>query len=337
MNGRFRPNPSDPSQARAGTPSETTEELISTVDDLLLLAEVIEAGGFRAASESSGITKSLLSRRIAALELRLNVCVLRRDSRRFEVTEIGQQLYEQALKIREASRSAMTLAHDSVDEPSGLLRVACPFAISQLIVSRLGIEFAMTHPRVRLSLSTTKGMRDSLGEYFDLIVHPSAHPLPDSELVARRLMSQPYQLVAAPSLVKDLDVSGIASLQGLPAIGWNSHDAQAVWRLIGPGAKEHEVQMAVRFVADNLMVVRDAAVAGLGVARLPLSMCTEEVASNRLVVVAPGWAPPPFAIYALYPSRRRLSLAGHAFLAVLADALDAPNLHHVLAEDEAAA
>lgn len=322
MNGHFRPRPSDPTQDRGGVRSETTEELMATVDDLLLLAEVIEAGGFRAAEESSGITKSLLSRRIAALEQRLNVCVLRRDARRFEVTEIGQQLYAQALQIRAATRSAMTAAHDSVNAPSGLLRVACPFAISQIIVARLSIEFAQAHPRVRLSLSTTKGMRDSLGEYYDLIVHPSTLPLPDSELVARRLMSQPYQLVAAPALAASREtLVGVEALEGLPAIGWNSHEAQAQWHLVGPDQSEREVQLPVRFAADNLIVVRDAALAGLGVARLPRSMCHEDIAAGRLVVLAPGWAPPPFAIYALYPSRRQLSLAGQTFMQILTEAL----------------
>ena len=321
-------NPSPRSTARdtglgKGVTAESTAELMATVDDLLLLAEVVEAGGFRAAEERTGLTKSRLSRRIAALEQRLQVCLLNRNSRRFEVTEIGRGLYEQSLKIRAATRAALTLADDSGSTPSGMLRVACPFALSQAVVCRLAIAFAQAHPRVRLCLSTTKGTQEALQEHYDLVVHPSTQPLPDSDVIARQLLRQPYVLVAAPSLAAaHAPVLAPAQLQGWPAIGWNSSGAQAVWQLFGPGGAELDVRLPVGFAADNLLAVREAALAGLGVARLPEATCRDDIQAGRLLVLAPGWAPAPMAIYVLYPSRRSLSLAGQSFLAALQQALD---------------
>lgn len=296
---------------------------MATVDDLLLLAEVVEAGGFRAAGARTGLTRSRLSRRIAELEERLKVCLLNRNSRRFEVTEIGQRLYERGLQIRAVTREALTLAEDSVSAPSGVLRVACPLALSQAVVGRLAIEFAHDHPRVRFCLSTTKGTDEALLEHHDLIIHPSTHRLPDSDVVARPLLTQPYCLVAAPALSAGrADLSGPEVFEGLDAIGWNSAEAVSTWRLFGPGGSEAELRLPVRFAADNLVAVREAAVAGLGVARLPVATCRDDVAAGRLVILAPGWAPAPMTIYALYPSRRRLSLAGQAFIAALQQALD---------------
>lgn len=295
---------------------------MATVDDLLLLTEVVEAGGFRAAGARTGLTKSRLSRRIAELEDRLKVCLLNRNSRRFEVTEIGQRLYEQGLQIRAVTREALTLAEDSVSAPSGVLRVACPFALSQAVVGRLAIAFAHAHPRVRLCLSTTKGTDEALMEHHDLVIHPSTHRLPDSDVVARQLLTQPYQLVAAPSLVAGREhLLGPDAIEGLDAIGWNSAEPVSTWRLFGPQGAEAELRMPVRFAADNLVAVREAAIAGLGVARLPVATCHEDVASGRLCELAPGWAPAPMAIYVLYPSRRQLSLAGQAFVVALQRAL----------------
>jgi DNA-binding transcriptional LysR family regulator len=307
-----------------GIPSSSTDELIATTDDLLLLAEVIEAGGVRAASTRTSLTKSRLSRRIAALEARLGVCLLTRNSRRFEVTEIGRRLHEQALLIRAATRAAITLADDTTNVPSGLLRIACPFALSQGIVAGLAIEFANRHPRVRLCLTTTKGTTEALSERYDIIIHPSSQPLPDSDIVARRLVVVPYVLVAAPELLRTGGVPEQPSdLDGLPAIGWNTEDGVTTMHLLGPNHAEANVRMTVRFAADNLVIVRDAALAGLGVARLPLATCVDDIAQGRLCVLAPGWAPPAMVVYVLYPSRLQLSLAGQAFVRMLQGGLQA--------------
>jgi DNA-binding transcriptional LysR family regulator len=315
--------PPDPGLGK-GVTAESTAELMATVDELLLLAEVVEAGGFRPAEERTGLTKSRLSRRIAALEQRLNVGLLVRNSRRFEVTDVGQRLYEQALLIRAATRTALTIAGDSSAAPSGVLRIACPFALSQAVVGRLAIAFAQAHPRVRLCLSTTKGTVEALSEHYDLVIHPSTGPLPDSDVVARLLRSQPYVLVAAPALAAGREtLQGPAAIEGLPAIGWNASDATASWRLFGPAGAEAEVRLPVSFAADTLVTVREAALAGLGVARLPEATCRDDLREGRLCLLAPGWGPAPMALYALYPSRRQLSLAGQAFVGALQQALAA--------------
>ncbi len=301
-----------------GIASGSTEELMATVDDLLLLAEVVEAGGIRATSARTGLTKSRLSRRIAALEERLHVCLLTRNSRHFEVTDVGRALYEHALQIRETARSAMTLANDTLSEPGGLLRVACPFALSRSVVAPLAIDFAIRHPRVRLCLATTKGTAQALEQHYDLLIHPSSQQLPDSDVVARRLSTVPYVLVASPALFNGLEVPKLPTeLDRFPVVGWNTDDPVAAIHLNGPGGSTAEVRMPVRFSADNLLAVHEAALAGLGIARLPRPVCADDLTGARLVEVAPGWAPPPMSIYVIYSSRRQLSRAGHSFVELL--------------------
>lgn len=304
------------------------QELISIVDDLLLLVEVIEAEGFTAASQRTGIPKSRLSRRIASLEERLGVCLLTRNSRSFSVTEIGYRLHEHGLLIRAETRSAMTVAQDSAAEPSGPLRVACPMALAAIYVVDVAVAFARVHPRVRLHLSTTHGTGEPRCDPYDLVIHPSTHSLPDSDLVARRLAQISYALVAAPSaLDADHWPTTPQTLAGKPAIGWNSNEAWANWQLDGPNGQSEELRLPVRFASDSLLTVRKAALAGLGVARLPWAQCWSDIQAGNLRVVAAGWAPPPMSIYALYSSRRQLSLAAKAFIAALSEALIAQNFN----------
>lgn len=302
---------------------ERVTQLAGAADDLMLLVEVIDAGGFSAASTRTGVPKSRLSRRISALEELLGVNLLLRNSRHFEVTEIGQQLYRHGCSIRSEMSAAMTLAHDSQAEPQGSLRIACPIALASVIVGRVAAEFAMAHPGVRLSLSTTKGTVESLANHFDLVLLPSAQSLPDSDMIVQRLALTPYVLVATPAVIAAAgNPAHPEALHGVDAIGWGTLDESARWHLIGPDDQHVEVETRIRFSSDNLMVIREAALAGLGIARLSPSLCREDLAQGRLCVLLPGWAPPPMSIYALYASRRHISIAGKLFLAALTRQFD---------------
>jgi DNA-binding transcriptional LysR family regulator len=295
---------------------------LGTVDDFLLLAEVIEAGGFTAASRRTGIPKSRLSRRIAQLEHELGVLLLHRGARRFQVTDLGRQLYGHGVSIRAELEAARILARDSLKEPSGTLRIACPTMLATAVVGRVAAEFAAAHEKLRVTLHTVTGIAEPLAEQYDLIIQPSTGPLADSGAVARQIIVAPYALVATPDLIARAGhPKGLAKLDGLDGIGWAVDANLPRWRLLGPDREETEISVRIRFSTDNLLVVRQAAMAGAGIARLPLGMCRDEIASGALAIVAPDWAPPPMTIYALFPSRKAVTSAGRLFVDALTEAL----------------
>jgi DNA-binding transcriptional LysR family regulator len=270
-----------------------------------------------------GIPKSRLSRRIAKLEERLGVGLIRRDSRRFEVTDVGRQLYQQACSIRDSALSAVGMAQDSVSEPSGLLRVACPVALATAVVMPVVAEFAKTYPRVRVALQGTLGAADTLAERFDVIIHPSIGVLPDSEMVARRLGVATYVLVAAPAVAQALQaMDDPQQLAEVPTIGWDFLGPRGHWHLVGPQGGDADVKVNERFRSDNLLIVREAAAQGLGVAPMARRLCASDLEQGRLQVVLPGWSPPPVTWYAVYASRRSLPTAGQHFIAQLVAAFD---------------
>lgn len=299
------------------------DELGGVVDELITLVLVVEAGGFNAASMRHDIPVSRLSRRIAALEKRLGVGLLMRNSRRFKVTEVGERLYQHGLALRAETRNALTVAHDTLSEPAGSLSVSCPVAIAISLVGGLCIEFVKRHPKVRLTLDSTDGRASSRGEPVDLVIRPSIDTLPDSSMVSRKLADFPYVLVASPELNESLGRPATpTALAGCPAIGWTFDSHPSYWTLRGPEDAEVQLHVQTRFISDSLLQIHQAALAGVGVARLPIRRCAPDLEKGLLCLVAPDWTPPTVSLYALYPSRRDLTRAGREFLALLVEAME---------------
>jgi DNA-binding transcriptional LysR family regulator len=298
------------------------DELAGVFDDLMALVAVVEAGGFNAASSRFDIPVSRLSRRVAALEKKMGVSLLMRTARRFKVTEIGQRTYEHGLAIRAEMQNTMAGARASLDEPGGHLRISCPMALGTSIVGPLAIEFMTRHPRVSITLESTDGQLVAFSDPVDLMIQPSKEPLRDSSLVARKLVEARYLLVAAPAVAAALHaVSEAPDWPTIPAIGWTFFAPQAGrWQLQHADGAELEIPVQTRFTSDNLLLVRQAALAGMGVAQLPPVLCAADIRAGHLSVVAPGWSPPAVSIYAIYPSRRVLTLAGRSFVDALGDA-----------------
>lgn len=291
---------------------------MGTVDDLTLLVEIIEAGSLSAASRKTGIPKSSLSRRIGELETQLGVHLVHRGPRNFAPTEIGISIYERSQKIREELIAIKALAEDRTNRPSGMLRISCPAVLSEILVTDFAIQFAETYPDVRLTLDNAKGTFDPKIDHYDLAIHPAREALADSELICQKLTITPYRLVAAPGLMDRVGVrAGPADLEDLPGIGWGADGFMSRWRLLGPSDEVTEIHVRLKFCSNNLNIIRQAAVRGLGLARLPAPLCEADLLNGTLVLPLPDWSPPPVTFYALYPSRRSLTVAGRLFLSDL--------------------
>jgi DNA-binding transcriptional LysR family regulator len=298
------------------------DELAGVFDDLMALVAVVDAGGFNAASARFDIPVSRLSRRVSALERHMGVSLLVRNSRRFKVTEVGWRTYQHGVSVRAQMQNAMAEAKESLGEPSGHLRVSCPMALGAAIVGPLAIRFMRQYPCVSVTLDSTDGRAKAFSDSVDLLIQPTVQPLRDSSLVARKLVDANYLLVAAPALKDRVpEMPTPHSFPAFPAVGWTFAAQPAKWSLVHADFGMVEVAVDVRFATDNLILVREAALAGVGVAQLPPVMCDADIEAGRLCVVAPGWSPPSVSFYVLYPSRRALTLAGRRFVDMLAEML----------------
>jgi DNA-binding transcriptional LysR family regulator len=175
---------------------------------------------------------------------------------------------------------------------------------------------------VGISIESTDGRSRRFSEPADLAILPSLQSLRDSSLVARNLTQALYVIVTAPQLRHGIPAApGPADFPLFPAVGWTFFPHPARWTLRHREHGEHEFAVDVRFTTDNLLLVREAALAGVGVAQLPYALCREDIDAGRLRVIAPDWSPPRVGIYVLYPSRRALTLAGRKFIDALSEGL----------------
>lgn len=298
------------------------DDLPQLFEHMMAFVAVVDAGGFNAAGDRFGVPPSRLSRSVSALEERLGVSLLVRSSRRFEVTDIGRRTYEDAVATRARLQDAVAAARESQGEPSGLLRVSCPMVLGSAIVGRIAVSFMARYPSVRVSIESTDGRSRPFGEPADLAIQPSLQPLRDSSMVARPLIEARYVMVAAPHLHDSIPAApGPTDFPCFPAVGWTFFPHPARWPLTHREHGQHEMAVDVRFTTDNLLLVREAALAGVGVAQLPFAMCEQDIVRGRLRVVAKDWSPPPVGIYVLYPSRRSLTLAGRKFIDALVEGM----------------
>lgn len=293
-------------------------------DDLVLLFHVIDAGGFSAASVQMGMPVSTLSRRIEEMERRLHVQLVDRTTRSFRPTPLGQALAQEGERIRQRGEIARSIVEESLAKPSGILRIASPAVLTERLIADFCISFAARNPQVFVTLDMTDGNRPPQMDAYDIVLVASIQQLPDSDMIARHLLNSSYLLVASPAwIARHGAVSEPADLQDRPAIGWLDEDHSSQWSLVSDNGEVAKVRIKARMNTNNLTISRKAALQGLGMARLPVSLCSEDVVSGALVPLLPQWRPPTMQIHALYRTRRSLQLAGKLFLSELFQLLQA--------------
>jgi DNA-binding transcriptional LysR family regulator len=143
---------------------------VQDLNDLYYYAQVVDHGGFAAASRATGEPKSKLSRRIAALEARLGVRLLQRSTRRFTVTELGRVYHTHCKAVLVEAEAAEEAIDHRRSEPCGTVRVSCPVALLDLQVGAMLAEFLARHPRVTLQLEATNRRVDVVAEGIDVAV-----------------------------------------------------------------------------------------------------------------------------------------------------------------------
>ena len=271
------------------------------LNDLAYFAEVVTHGGFAAAARALREPKSKLSRRVARLEAHLGIRLIERSSRRFRVTEVGRAFYERCRTIQLEVEQAEALVARAQAEPQGRVRFSCPTGMVE-IVSELLRSFLARYPKVRMQLVATDRAVDLIGERIDLALRVRTTLSDDAELIMRSLGSSTRMLVASPRMA--LDVRDIGSLAQLPTLATNDTDVEAEWHLEASDGRRHQLRHEPRMSCGDMTAVREAAIAGLGVALLPDHVCRLALGDGRLVRVLPDWRGQEGLVHLVFTTRR---------------------------------
>ena len=264
------------------------------LDDLRTFVEVADAGGVSPGARRLGISKSIVSRRLARLEEALGVQLLARTTRGAALTMAGASFREHAARIMSEINTAQEAILPEGDV-RGLLRVAAPLSFGPTHLAPVLAELARRHPLLHVHAAYSDRFVDLVGEGFDVAVRLGI--LPDSSLVARRICAihgkfvvSPDYLAAhgAPQTPDDL-LSHEALMQGTES-----------WRLVDRG-KPIVLRPRGRFKADNGAALLAAALAGLGVAALPDFLIDAHVDSGALIPVLSNYPLPEAGMFVVRP------------------------------------
>ncbi|TAM42605.1 MAG: LysR family transcriptional regulator [Burkholderiaceae bacterium] len=292
------------------------------LNDMLYFTEVVDSGGFAAAGRTLGVTKSRLSRRVAALEARLGVRLLQRTTRKLSLTAAGELYHRHCVAMCDEARAADDAMAQAQTEPRGIIRVTCPVTLAQTVLGPLLPTFGARYPLVNVAMEVSNRVVDLIEDGVDVALRVRPSTADSGSLVVKHLDTTQSLLVASPALLERQQRPAVpADLARLDTVAMSAIDGRASWKLLGPGGLEHLFQHQPRFVADDLLTLKFAVLAGMGSCVLPDYMCHDELDAGRLVPVLPGWQPPPAVVYAVFPSRRGLLPAVRAFLDFLGDNL----------------
>lgn len=290
------------------------------LNDLYYFVQVVDHQGFAPAGRALRVPKSKLSRRLALLEERLGVRLIHRSTRRFQVTEVGQEYYRHAAAMLVEADAAQEAVERTRSEPQGLVRLSCPSPLLYFQIGEMLARFMVQHPRVRVHLESTNRRVDVIAEGVDVAIRVQSPPLDGAEPVMKVLADLTQRLVAHPRFIQDRrSVIVPADLHDLPSLDVGPPDRRHEWCLEGPDGATALVLHEPRLVTDDMVALRFAAIEGVGVAQLPATAVRHDLLQGALVEVLPRWVPRPGLVHAVFPSRRGLLPAVRRLLDFLAE------------------
>lgn len=275
---------------------------MTNLGDLEIFTRIVSAGSMSAAARSLGYSPAVISKRIKRLEERLGTRLFQRTTRQISLTEAGQGFYDRVVGVLAGIEDAEAFVSGRSDQAHGMLRVTAPTSFGRLHIAPHLTRFMTEHPGLVLNIVLSDAFTDIVAEGFDLAVRIGA--LNDSSLVARRLA--PVRRVLCAS-------AGYVALRGLPDsiadldrhICLPAHNHEH-WKLEGPnGPLSYRPQGPL--VTNSSEVIREAVIAGAGIALRSTWDVGGELKSGALVQVLPQWeGPRDLSVSALYPSRQFL-------------------------------
>lgn len=277
---------------------------MSELDDIRGFIEVIETGSFSQAAKRLGVSKSIVSRRIARLEADLGTQLMSRTTRGISPTEAGLEFKSRSERILADLADAREAVARQGDELSGRLRLSAPLSFGVRYLAPLLGDFAARHPRLEIEVSYSDRFADLIGEGLDLAIRIGR--LKDSSLVARRIAPVLTAVVASPGYLarhgaperpEDLSRHECLIYTGASSAEWPFRTGQR-WKTVHPQG---------RLRSDSGEAILRWAIDGLGLAALPTFLSTDAIRDGRLIPLLMQYPMPEIGLYVVRPPGPRTS------------------------------
>jgi DNA-binding transcriptional LysR family regulator len=290
----------------------------SSVDmmDVLGFVRVVETGAFARAAERMGVSKSILSRRVARLEDQLGAKLLTRSAQGAQPTDIGQAYFERAANILTELEAAQEVVAEAVTQVAGSIRMSAPLSFGTQYLAPALADFAREHPRIELDVSLDDRTVDLVGGGYDLAVRIGN--LKDSALIARRIAPVRAAVLASPNYLAERGrPEAPRDLERHDLLLYANIGRGNQWRFKVDG-RWIQVGGHIRLRADNGELLREAACAGLGVVVLPTFIASPAIRSGKLEVILRDYPLEDAGLHVVMPPGRATTARVRALVDFLA-------------------
>jgi DNA-binding transcriptional LysR family regulator len=273
-------------------------------ESIVAFVTVVESGSISEAAKRLRLSKSVVSERLAELEKDIGGVLLRRTTRKLTLTEDGAAFLERARRIvREMEEAAADMAARR-GTLSGPLRIAAPVTFGRMHLGPALYPFMLAHPQLELTLDIDDRRVDAVADGYDAVIRHG--PIADSRLIAWKLAPSRRMLCASADYLAQYGRPGtLADLQQHRGIFYTNRGV-ADWRFPGDGGADL-VRATLAFCVNNGDMMRDAAIAGLGIALLPGFIAGPALKAGLLEKIELDREPEPEFIYMAYPQGRNSS------------------------------
>jgi len=291
---------------------------IDLLDGVAIFVGVINAGSFTAAARAMGHSTSYVSKEITRLEKRLNSRLLNRTTRTISLTDAGRAYYERCSQIIIDAENAERSIHQLQETPSGLLRINAPGSFGSKYLLDVLAQFMHRYPEVKLEVEFNDRLIDVVAEGYDVVIRVGE--IKDTNLVARKFTSSRGVVVASPDYIKRKGCPKQAEdLTQHDCIAYSLLPTPTQWDFYKDGVRS-SVTVAPRALCNSAAIEVAMVVQGIGITRLPLFTCEQEVANGDLQIILDDYDQIKFDVYAVYPHRQYLTAKVRAFVDFVVDA-----------------
>lgn len=280
---------------------------------------IADAGSVSGAARNLNLSKSVVSERLTELERSLGAHLVLRTTRKLNLTAEGSAFLDRARRIVQEAEDARSEIAERRGQLAGPLRISAPVSFGTLHLGRALYPFLRANPGIQLTLDLDDRFVDVAGDGYDAVIRHAT--VADTRVVAKRIAGSKRHLVASPGYLKEHGTpKGVQDLGRHTAILYANRDTD--WRF--RSGKDAVVVRPQRFLrVNNGLIMRDAAVAGIGITLLPSFICGPEVARGALRIVDVGAAADTADIFVTYPSARGSSAKVRAVIEALKAAFGA--------------
>nr|WP_304665650.1 LysR family transcriptional regulator [Pseudomonas tremae] len=298
------------------------QSVVPDLNDIALFVQVVRSGSFAQAARHLGMPSNTVSRRVQELEVQLGTRLLQRSTRKLTLTQAGEDFYGRCTDAVDGLMDAAEHLVSGREEPSGRVRIAATADFFDFFSMDWVADFLARYPRVQLEFVLSDERADLIADRLDIAFRGG--PLLDSGYVGRQLIDEARDgMVASPAYIATHGVpDSLQSLQHHYCVSAAHPGGASGWRLLGPDARMHDVQIASRFTANTAQALRKAALAGLGIALLPAPLIRSDLRDGLLVPILAQYQRTSHGLHVLYPSRQQLPLAVSAFIEMVMEKLE---------------